>query len=164
MTSTDTKLNDIVNLETEAARLLTESGHCAQTSFSVLNDYFELDAAGTLKALTPMPGIALRGEVCGAVTGALLAIGLVFGRDQLTDLPGFQRSLPPARSFCRLFESQHGSLQCRDILLKEFGRSFDLAKSSDIMEYLNCGGHEKCTIVVQSAVRLAAEQIIKGQL
>lgn len=150
---------DITQLEMDAAQLLAESGHCAQTSFSVLNDYFELDGANTLKALTPMPGIALRGEVCGAVTGALMALGIVFGRDQLNDLAGFQRSLPPARAFCRLFESQQGSIQCGDILEQEFGRRFDLAKRRDFVDYLRCGGADKCRTVVQSAVRIAAEQI-----
>jgi C_GCAxxG_C_C family probable redox protein len=154
---------DITLLEQEAAQLLVESGHCAQTTFSVLNDYFELDGANTLKALTPMPGIALRGEVCGALTGAMMALGLVFGRDQLNDLAGFQRSLPPARAFCRLFESQHGGIQCGDILEKALGRRFDLASTVDFVEYLNCGGHEKCSAIVQSAVRLAAEQIIRGR-
>ena len=163
MAAIDSGSIDITLLEQEAAQLLLESGHCAQTSFSILNDYFELDGANTLKALTPMPGIALRGELCGAVTGSLMALGLVFGRDQLNDLAGFQRSLPPARAFCRLFESQHGSIQCGDILEKELGRRFDLARTADFVEYLNCGGHEKCTAIVQSAVRLAAEQIIKGR-
>ena len=163
MAANDLKYIEITSLEQEAARLLIESGHCAQTSFSVLNDYFELDSASTLKALTPMPGIALRGDVCGAVTGSLLALGLVFGRDQLNDLAGFQRSLPPARSFCRLFESQHGSIQCGDILEDALGRRFDLAKKGEFVEYLNCGGHEKCSAVVQSAVRLAAEEIIRDR-
>lgn len=152
---------DITVLEREAARLLNESSHCAQACFSVLNDYFDLDGASTLKALTPLPGIALRGETCGAVSGSLMALGLEFGRDRLDDLEGFQRSLPPARSFCRLFESQHGSLQCGDILDNNLGRRFDLARKDDYLDYLSCGGHEKCSNVVQSAVRLAAEQIIR---
>jgi len=55
----------------------------------------------TLKALTPFPGIALRGETCGAVIGPLMAIGLVYGRDDLGDWKGYLASLPPSRRFCR---------------------------------------------------------------
>jgi hypothetical protein len=110
MAAGDSNIVDITLLEREAARLLVESGHCAQTSCSVLDDYFELEGATTLKALIPMAGIALRGEVCGAAAGTLMAMGLLFGRDQLNDLAGFQRSLPPARAFRRLFESQYGSI------------------------------------------------------
>jgi hypothetical protein len=50
-----------------AKDLLLESGNCAQTSFSILNDEFDLGGDLILKALTPFPGIALRGETCGAV-------------------------------------------------------------------------------------------------
>ena len=62
-------------------RLLLESGNCAQTAFAVLQERFDLDGGQVLRALTAFPGIALRGETCGAVTGSLMALGLVCGRD-----------------------------------------------------------------------------------
>ena len=45
------------------------SNHCAQTSFAVLDELFQLGGGAAFKALTPFPGIALRGETCGAVIG-----------------------------------------------------------------------------------------------
>ena len=46
-----------------------------------------------------MPGIAERGETCGAVTGPLLAMGLIYGRDlqHLEDWEAYQHSLIPTR-------------------------------------------------------------------
>jgi hypothetical protein len=38
--------------------------------------------------LNPFPGIALRGETCGAVIGCLMALGLEFGREDLSDRRG----------------------------------------------------------------------------
>ena len=64
---------------------LLESGNCAQTCFAILNEEYDLDGGQILKALTPFPGIALRGETCGAVIGSLMALGLVYGRDDLKD-------------------------------------------------------------------------------
>jgi len=61
------------------------------------------------KALTPFPGIALRGETCGAVVGGLLALGIVYGRDTLDDWDGYLRSLRPGRAFCRAFEREFDS-------------------------------------------------------
>src|SRR3989339_1805983 len=81
----------------DAHQILLRSGNCAQTSFLVLKEQFNLDDGMILKALTPFPGIALRGETCGAVVGSLMAIGLVFGRDDLEDWHGYIASLPPAR-------------------------------------------------------------------
>jgi C_GCAxxG_C_C family probable redox protein len=56
-------------------------GNCDQTTFLTLRDEFDLEGDEVLKALTPFPGIALRGETCGAVTGGLMILGLVYGRD-----------------------------------------------------------------------------------
>ena len=82
---------------------LKRSMNCAQTSFAVLENEFNLNGGTILKALTPFPGIALRGETCGAVTGCLMALGLVYGRNDLDDWKGYLASLPPSRSFCRRF-------------------------------------------------------------
>ena len=72
-------------LSQKARDLLPQCGNCAQITFFVLREEFDLDGQEILKALTPFPGLALRGETCGAVTGSLMAIGLVFGRDRLDD-------------------------------------------------------------------------------
>jgi hypothetical protein len=53
-------------------------GACSQTSFYALNETFNLKADKIVKALASFPGIAFRGETCGAVTGSLLAIALVY--------------------------------------------------------------------------------------
>jgi C_GCAxxG_C_C family probable redox protein len=142
---------------------LALSGHCAQTSFAVLDEQFNLDGGATLKALTPLPGIALRGETCGAVIGCLMALGLVYGRDDLEDSAGFFSSLPPAREFCRRFEQQVGGTNCHDILESDLGYSFDLAKQADFQKYLECGGIESCTEVIRKGVRIAAEIIIEQE-
>ena len=72
------RLNELARKATEA---LPRHGNCAQAPFSILQEEFGLDHVTILKALGPLPGIALRGETCGAVIGCLMAIGLVFGSD-----------------------------------------------------------------------------------
>jgi C_GCAxxG_C_C family probable redox protein len=142
---------------------LALSGHCAQTSFSALIEQFDLDGGATLKALTPFPGIALRGETCGAVIGCLMALGLVFGRDDLGDTSGFFSSLPPAREFCRRFETQVGSTNCQDILETELGQPFDLSKRAEYQRYLGSGGLEVCKEVIRKGARIAGEIVIKRE-
>ncbi len=51
-----------------------------------------------------MPGIALRGETCGAVIGSLMAIGLAYGRENDDYLEQFLRALRPARRLWRKFD------------------------------------------------------------
>lgn len=135
------------------------SSNCAQTSFIALKDQFGLDDGAILKALTPMPGIGLRGETCGAVIGSLLALGLVFGRDDLVDRSGFREAALLARSFCERLEEEVGSTMCADILEIAMGKRYDLTNRRQGMDYFRPGGQEICTAVVQKAVRIAAEII-----
>ena len=146
-------------LDQKVQEYLSLCGNCAQTSFAVLQEQFELDGDAVLKALTPFPGIALRGETCGAVTGCLMALGLIYGREKLDDWPGYLASLRPARRFCRRFEREMGSTMCADILEKELGKRFNLADPAEAMEYAASGGPEKCTAVIQKGVRIAAKLI-----
>lgn len=160
--ATDTSQEERLSALAQKARdTLAQSGNCAQTSFAVLQDEFDLDGGGILKALTPFPGIALRGETCGAVVGCLMALGLVFGRDRLDDWRGYIYSLPSARRFCQRFEKEHGSTACASILEARLGRRFNLADRAESAEYLSAGGPQECAEVVASAVQIAAEAIIR---
>jgi C_GCAxxG_C_C family probable redox protein len=138
---------------------LAVSRNCAQTSFAVLQREFDLDGGPILKALTPFPGVALRGETCGAVTGCLMAIGLVHGRDRLEDWRGYLASLPPSRRFCRQFEEANRSTACADLLEAKLGRRFDLADRGESLEYIAAGGPQACGEIIAGAVEIAARII-----
>jgi C_GCAxxG_C_C family probable redox protein len=148
-------------LVSQVKDILIESGNCAQTSFIVLQEEFDLEGDQILKALTPFPGIALRGETCGAVIGGLMALGLEFGRDDLSDWRGYIGSLPSARRFCKRFEEENGSTDCANILEEKLGRNYDLADRTEALEYATSGGPEACSEVVASAVQIASEAIRK---
>jgi len=149
-------------LAQKARDTLTRCGNCAQTSFAVLQEEFSLEGGPILRALTPFPGVALRGETCGAVIGSLMAIGMVYGRDSLDDWRGYIGSLPSARRFCRAFEQEHGSTACEAIVEAKLGRKFNLADQAEALEYASSGGPEACGKVVASAVLIAAEAIRKN--
>jgi C_GCAxxG_C_C family probable redox protein len=136
--------------------------HCAQASFLSLQEGFGLPGGAIVKALTPIPGIAERGETCGAVIGSLLAIGLVFGRERDDDWAGWRACLTPAREFCARFEKELGSTQCGSLLEKHFGKRYNLADPKDLAEFQAArpGPTEVCGRVVRTAVRLAAEVIL----
>lgn len=148
-------------LEQKVKEYLEISGNCAQTSFLALQKQFGLDDGSILKALTVFPGIALRGETCGAVVGCLMALSLVYGRERLDDWEGYIRSLRPGRRFCRNFEKELGSTMCGDILESQFGRRYNLADPAEAAEWEKAGAQEKCSAVVSKAVRIAAEIIIE---
>lgn len=150
-----------LQLSKKVQKILGKSKNCAQTSFAVLQEEFDLEGGPILKALTPFPGIALRGETCGAVIGCLMAIGLVYGRDDLNDWKGYLASLPPSRRFCRRFEEENGSTACSVLLENKLGRNYDLADRADAFKYATAGGKKACGEIISSAVHIAAELISK---
>ncbi|MCL4177474.1 MAG: C-GCAxxG-C-C family protein [Verrucomicrobia bacterium] len=154
----------------EAMSAIAESNmrqchHCAQASFLTLQEVFGLEGGAIVKALTPLPGIAERGETCGAVIGSLMALGLVFGRDRVDDWAAWRACLAPAREFCARFVREQGSTQCGDLLEKHFGRRFDLGDPGDLARFQSAspGPTEVCGRVVTEAVRMAAEVILEGR-
>lgn len=148
-------------LAQNARDTLSRCHNCAQTSFAVLQEEFKLEGGPILKALTPFPGIALRGETCGAVVGSLMALGLVYGRDDLDDWNAYLASLPPARRFSRRFVERNGSTACESILEAKLGRKFNLADPTQSLEYVEAGGPQVCGEVIAGAVQIAAELIAK---
>jgi C_GCAxxG_C_C family probable redox protein len=149
-------------LKTRVNENLLLSGNCAQTTFLSLMDEFQLDGDEILKALTPLPGVALRGETCGAVTGSLMAIGFKYGRDRknLDNWQAYIDSLRPSRQFCRSFEREFGSTMCGEIVEDKFGRPFNLADPQEAMQWYQCGAFEKCGEVIGKAVCLAADILV----
>jgi C_GCAxxG_C_C family probable redox protein len=152
---------DVLNqLDQKVKEILEVSGNCAQTSFVALQQQFELDGSTITKALTAFPGIALRGETCGAVTGSLMALGLLFGRDRLDDPFGFTTALRLARKFCRQFESELGSTMCNRIVESQFGKKYNLADPAESAAWMADSALERCGAVISKGVRIAAAIIL----
>lgn len=74
-------------------------------------------------------GIGNSGAVCGAVAGAVMAIGLVKGRRDTME-EGF-RTLAVAQEFRRRFEAEMETISCRELT------GADLSTQAGIEEYIN---------------------------
>ena len=59
-------------------------------------------------------GIGNTGDICGAVTGAVMAIGLV--RKQSTSIEEWYETAEVARTFCRLFKDEMGTIKCKELI------------------------------------------------
>ncbi|MCJ7610636.1 MAG: C-GCAxxG-C-C family protein, partial [Candidatus Aminicenantes bacterium] len=56
-------------------------------------------------------GLARLGETCGAVTGALMVIGLKYGKVRAKDEAAKEKTYRLVREFMDRFRSRHGSLR-----------------------------------------------------
>ncbi|MCX6004104.1 MAG: C-GCAxxG-C-C family protein [Chloroflexi bacterium] len=150
------------HLEQKAGDYEELFGSCAQGTLLALQEEFQIGNVQTLKAATAMPGMALRGETCGAVIGAIMALGMAFGREKHDDFKAVRRTTSAARKLCKRFEEEFGSCNCRDVQHHIFGRSFDLTDSNDMMEFVKADAAKKCRAPSQRAARIAGELILDG--
>ena len=137
------------------------SGNCAQSSFLALQEQFGLDGGMILKALTPFPGLAFRGDVCGTVIGCMMAIGLAFGRERIDDWEGYIHSIPPVLSFSRRFKKEAGSIMCFEVIEGQLGDRFESVEPLETGRLIKAGALEKCSSTIVKGVRIAAEIIIE---
>ena len=90
--------------------------YCSEAIVKAINDEFSLgypDEVVRLASGFPI-GIGCAGCSCGAVTGGVMAIGMVFGRHEPKD-PRVDRCLGLARELHTFFLRRHGCLCCRTL-------------------------------------------------
>jgi C_GCAxxG_C_C family probable redox protein len=146
---------------------------CSQSVFGALQEEFGIGNKESFKAATALSGgIARRGETCGAVIGALLALGLVSGRERFEDLETYQAIMAPSVELCTRFreelknqcgfKEELSSTLCRDIQERVLGRSFDLNNEKDYQGFLDAGGHSEtgCPKVCGIGAQVAAAKIL----
>jgi C_GCAxxG_C_C family probable redox protein len=61
-------------------------------------------------------GICYKGEICGAVSGAYMALGLKYGRWQSEDAEAKEKTYALMREFDGQFIARNGSLYCNKLL------------------------------------------------
>ncbi len=92
--------------------------NCAQGTALALMEEFGLGSMEIIKALTPFPGVAGTGEICGGITGTLIAFGLFFGSDDRLDYEAVNRTIATSQKFMAFFEGELGHIYCADIIEK----------------------------------------------
>ena len=60
--------------------------------------------------------MARTGQTCGAVTGALMVIGLKHGQTQREDKQAKEKTYALAREFLERFKARNDALLCRELL------------------------------------------------
>ncbi|UCE26649.1 MAG: C_GCAxxG_C_C family protein [Candidatus Coatesbacteria bacterium] len=94
-------------------------------------------------------GIGRLGDLCGALTGAIAAYGIVRGRFNPDDVDGKERAYAAARRIYEGFRERFGSCECREIT----GVDFDDAASAE--RYKAEDMHDRvCKPTVRGAVEL----------
>ena len=91
--------------------------NCAQSVLYAFGPELGLEGEISLKLATGLgAGMGRRGEVCGAVTGGILALGLKYGRGSRQERSATEETYQKTLDLMARFEQRHGSCLCRVLL------------------------------------------------
>jgi len=112
-----------------ATARFNENYNCAQSVFAAFAGQLGMDERILLKIASPFGGgVARRGNICGAVTGALMVLGLAMG----ADTPGGkEEAYQLGQDFLQRFEARHGTILCRELLEVDIGTEEGLRQARE---------------------------------
>ena len=100
-------------------------------------------------------GMGLTGAVCGALSGAVMALGLV--RGPAGNAEKFVQAMAPVQELRRDFEKKMGTISCRELT------QVDLTDTKAFEEYLKSDVPEQvCAPAVDTAYKLVMEILEKN--
>lgn len=101
----------------KATALFMEGYNSAQSVFLAFEDMYELDRKTALRISSGFGGgMGRLREVCGCVSGAFMAAGLLMGYDDVADLEGKKETYSMIQDIANAFRDEQGSIICREIL------------------------------------------------
>lgn len=137
----------------DAERRFRAGFNCSQSVLSAFADRFDLPADLALRIAAPFgSGFARTGETCGAVSGALMVIGLAFGTTAPGDADGKERLYQRAQEVIARFEDLHGAIRCRDLLHCDVSTAQGRASAQERKLF-----EELCPQLVSDAARIVSE-------
>lgn len=165
---------EVVSKISQKACINDSYGGCSQAVLEALQDGLHIGNTETLKAATALPGGGgWRGESCGALLGALMALGIVVGREKLEDTEKYSKAMEISQDIIERFKKEMQghfgftealeSTLCSHIQEKIFGRTFNLSYSADRQAFIDAGGRTEkgCGTTCAIAAEVAAQKLLE---
>ena len=138
-----------------AGAMFREGYSCSQAVLSAYAEEFGLDTETALRLSSGFGGgMARQGKTCGAVTGALMVIGLKYGFSSPTAEKSKEDSYATIHKFTKAMEKRFHTTICNELVGHDISTSagYDAAKNDDVFNRL-------CPSFVQAAI-----EILEGEL
>ncbi|NQU13579.1 MAG: C_GCAxxG_C_C family protein [Desulfobacteraceae bacterium] len=124
-----------------AVQYLISGYNCAQTTLLCCQELLEIRNDDVLKSATGFGGgMGNRGEICGAVSGGVMALSQKFGRVELSEEEARRKeyTYELVSAYLNKFKEFEGSLYCRDIL------GVDISDQAKRKAYWTVENRRKC--------------------
>jgi C_GCAxxG_C_C family probable redox protein len=126
---------------------------CSQAVCYVFAEDLGLDRETALRVSGGFGGgMGHTGQTCGAVTGAVIAIGLKYGKVDADDNRAKEITYEKVQELKRRFCELHGSILCEDLLGMAISDPVGLAKAREAGLF-----KERCPVFVRDAAAILEE-------
>jgi len=143
-------------LSERAAEKFVSGYNCAQAVIWSFCDDIGLEADTALRIACGFGGgVAKRQEVCGAVTGGIMVLGMMLGEGDQQDRSATEETYAKSEEFISRFEAVHGSSNCLQLL---DGCDINTEEGRKTMKDLDLR-NVTCKACVQTAVEILKEMI-----
>jgi C_GCAxxG_C_C family probable redox protein len=125
--------------------------NCSQSVFTAFGTEHGLSEDACLKISCPFgAGMGRQQFTCGAVTGALMALGLKYGKAMGDPDEKKQLTYEKTREFFKEFTGRHGTTSCRELL-----KGLDINDPGDHQKIMEQGLFDTaCETYVRDSVRI----------
>ena len=145
-----------MNHKEKAVDYFSQKLHCSQSVLAAFADECGITEEEALKLGSCFGSGMRKGQVCGAVTGALMVLGLLYGQKSAGDTEGRNVSNKVNDLMMDLFKEKCGSYICNDLL------GYDITSEE---EFQCCRDNklftEFCHKMVAAAVEVVEEIILQ---
>jgi C_GCAxxG_C_C family probable redox protein len=101
----------------DAAAYFNEGFSSSQAVISVFSEDLGLELETARKISCGFgAGMGRTDNICGAVTGAMMVIGMKYGKAQAGDDTAKEKTYALVQEFLKQFKEQHGSISCTELL------------------------------------------------
>ena len=101
----------------KAEKLFLDGYNCAQSVLCAFEDVTGIERETAAKLASSFGGgLGRMREVCGAVSGASMVLGLIKGYSDPKDFEAKKAHYARVREFAKRFKEQNGSIICRELL------------------------------------------------
>ncbi len=133
----------------EIRRSFMQGIDCSQVVAGAAAQRLHMEESLLRKMAACFGGGMMCGETCGAVTGALMVIGLVYGHRENGDLAQKKKMQEKAAEFRRSFLEKYPSCICKEIL------GHDISKPEEMEKVLEKGlMFDLCPCVVKDTIEI----------
>ena len=102
--------------EEKALQYFGDKFHCSQSVLAAYADDLGLTEEQALKIACCFSAGMRKGEVCGACSGALMVLGMMYGQSDKDDLDSRKRANQMTDRFLDRFKELNGTYICNEIL------------------------------------------------